>query len=71
MGARSCTRLTSAYLLVGSQKGILSSYLLPTDLTSTPDANPEPTHMLVEHSDNICCLDVSKGGLVASGSWDK
>jgi phospholipase A-2-activating protein len=63
--------LTSAYLLVGSQKGILSSYLLPTDLALTPDSNPEPTHILVEHSDNICCLDVSKGSLVASGSWDK
>lgn len=32
---------------------------------------PEPTHTLIEHSQNLCCMDVSQGGLIASGSWDK
>lgn len=39
----------------------------PTDDSSLP----EPTHTLIEHSQNLCCMDVSQEGLIASGSWDK
>ncbi|WVQ77835.1 hypothetical protein IAR50_007530 [Cryptococcus sp. DSM 104548] len=73
----SCVGLTSwngeAYLLVGSQSGILASYPLPSEGSAPPteDVLPEPVHTLIEHSQNLCCMDVSKGGLIATGSWDK
>lgn len=41
----------------------------PTPADDSP--LPEPTHTLIEHSQNLCCMDVSQGGLIASGSWDK
>ncbi|WWC62195.1 uncharacterized protein I303_104790 [Kwoniella dejecticola CBS 10117] len=74
----SCVGLTrwngQAFLLLGSQSGILSSYTLPSPDSPPPaDDAPleEPYHTLVEHRQNLCCLDTSKGGLIATGSWDK
>ncbi|TYJ54476.1 hypothetical protein B9479_004895 [Cryptococcus floricola] len=73
----SCAALTTwngeAYLLVGSQSGILASYPLPSPETAPPaqDVLPEPVHTLIEHSQNLCCIDVSQDALVATGSWDK
>nr|ODO04023.1 phospholipase A-2-activating protein [Cryptococcus depauperatus CBS 7855] len=74
----SCVGMTrwngQAYLLVGSQSGTLSSYALPSLETASPTGNetlPEPVHTLFEHAQNLCCMDVSQSGLVASGSWDK
>ncbi|KIR59591.1 phospholipase A-2-activating protein [Cryptococcus bacillisporus CA1873] len=74
----SCTGMVSwggqAFLLVGSSSGILASYVLPAMDSPAPADDsplPEPTHTLIEHSQNLCCMDVSQGGLIASGSWDK
>ncbi|CAG8524432.1 17428_t:CDS:10 [Racocetra fulgida] len=34
--------------------------------------NPqEPVYSLIGHSDNVCALDVTPSGFIASGSWDK
>lgn len=66
-------QLTTDYLLIGSSKGLLSSYHVPaiTNDNSTVDApTVEPFHTLIEHRQNLCCIDASKGGLIASGSWD-
>jgi phospholipase A-2-activating protein len=63
--------LMVAYLLAGNMTGVLSTYILPSMMDATPDSTPEPQHVLVEHKQNICCMDVSKGGLIATGSWDK
>lgn len=63
-----------AFLVIGSASGLLSSYALPS-MTSQPPAidapTQEPNHTIAEHNLNLCCLDASKGGLIASGSWDK
>ncbi|BEJ16389.1 hypothetical protein CspHIS471_0509940 [Cutaneotrichosporon sp. HIS471] len=61
------------YMLIGSSKGLLSTYLIPavTNDASTVDAPTiEPFHTLIEHRQNLCCIDASQGGLIASGSWD-
>lgn len=67
-------RYRPAFLLAGSSNGVLSTYALPSS-TSLPPASDaplqEPHHTLIEHKQNLCCMDTSKGGLVASGSWDK
>jgi phospholipase A-2-activating protein len=71
--AHVCGELTADYLLIGSSKGLLSSYQIPatTNDASTVDAPTlEPFHTLIEHRQNLCCIDASQGGLVASGSWD-
>lgn len=64
----------AAYLLIGSSTGLLSSYILPS-LDSAPPALDAPTiqphHTLIEHRQNLCSIDSSKGGLIATGSWDK
>lgn len=53
---------------------MLSSYALPS-LGANPPAIDAPTqqpqHTLIEHRQNLCCIDSSKSGLIASGSWDK
>ncbi|WVF71170.1 hypothetical protein IAT40_005968 [Kwoniella sp. CBS 6097] len=74
----SCVGLTrwngEAFLLLGSQSGILSSYILPSPNAAPPPVDgplEEPYHTLVEHRQNLCCMDTSKGGLIATGSWDK
>ncbi|EIW66002.1 hypothetical protein TREMEDRAFT_41188 [Tremella mesenterica DSM 1558] len=62
-----------AFLLVGSSSGILSTYILPSATTPPPpgDALPEPYHLLIEHKQNLCSMDTSPGGLIATGSWDQ
>ncbi|WVQ99687.1 hypothetical protein IAU59_006826 [Kwoniella sp. CBS 9459] len=74
----SCAGLTrwngEAFLLLGSQSGILSSYILPSPNAPPPPSDgplEEPYHTLVEHRQNLCCMDTSAGGLIATGSWDK
>ncbi|WRT66660.1 uncharacterized protein IL334_003620 [Kwoniella shivajii] len=74
----SCVGMTrwngQAFLLLGSQSGILASYVLPSpDAPPPPDTGSleDPFHTLVEHRQNLCCLDTSKNGLIATGSWDK
>lgn len=60
-------------MLIGSSKGMLASYVVPevTNDNSALDApTVEPFHTLIEHRQNLCCIDASKGGLIASGSWD-
>ncbi|KAK8864675.1 hypothetical protein IAR55_001927 [Kwoniella newhampshirensis] len=63
-----------AFLLVGSSSGILATYTLPSPTAPPPPPDgvlQEPFHTLIEHRQNLCCLDTSKGGLIATGSWDK
>ncbi|KAL7422039.1 hypothetical protein Q5752_003812 [Cryptotrichosporon argae] len=61
-----------AYLLIGSSSGLLSSFRLPSTASATaPDELPSPVHTLIEHRQNLCCIDTSPGGLIATGSWDK
>ncbi|KAL1411377.1 hypothetical protein Q8F55_002333 [Vanrija albida] len=63
-----------AYLLIGSSTGLLSSYVLPAldSAASSFDAPTiQPHHTLIEHRQNLCAIDSSKGGLIATGSWDK
>lgn len=70
----SCALTHPAYLVIGSASGLLSSYTLPS-LTSQPPAidapSQQPQHTLAEHTLNLCCIDASPGGLLATGSWDK
>ncbi|ORX35613.1 PLAA family ubiquitin binding-domain-containing protein [Kockovaella imperatae] len=70
----SCVGMTrwngEAYLLVGSSSGVLSTFVLPSATAppqSTNGPGPDPYHTLVEHKQNLCCIDTSKGGLIASG----
>jgi phospholipase A-2-activating protein len=71
IGEKAGCLLMAAYLLVGSNTGILSTFILPSAFGPTPDSTPEPTQYLVEHKQNLCCMDVSGNGLIASGSWDQ
>lgn len=64
-------RLTPAHLLVGSVNGVLSVFPLPSVDAPTPDGMAEPERTLIEHTANLCCLDTSPRGLIASGSWDQ
>ncbi|KAK1923997.1 WD40-repeat-containing domain protein [Papiliotrema laurentii] len=59
-----------AHLLVGSVNGVLSVFPLPSVDAPTPDGMAEPERTLIEHTANLCCLDTSPRGLIASGSWD-
>lgn len=62
----------TAFLLLGSSNGVLSTFMLPSTTSPPPtSASPEPHHTLIEHKQNLCCMDTSKAGLIASGSWDK
>jgi phospholipase A-2-activating protein len=64
----------AAYMLMGSSSGILSTFQLPSATSYQPpsiDSMPQPYHTLIEHKQNLCCMDVSKNGLIATGSWDK
>ncbi|WVR06773.1 hypothetical protein IAU60_003808 [Kwoniella sp. DSM 27419] len=74
----SCVGMTryngEAFLLLGSQSGILASYMLPSPNAPPPRDGSmleEPFHTLVEHRQNLCCMDTTSGGLIATGSWDK
>jgi phospholipase A-2-activating protein len=62
-----------AFLLVGSSSGILSSYTLPSATSNPPPGGQmqDPYHTLIEHKQNLCCMDTSKNGLIATGSWDQ
>ncbi len=64
---------TSAYLLMGSSSGLLTTYMLPsaTSPPSLPNDLPQPNHTLIEHRQNLCSMDSSDAGLIATGSWDK
>jgi phospholipase A-2-activating protein len=50
-------------------------YLLTAGADTLVQAWPmdasEPTHALVGHALNVCCLAVSRSGSIISGSWDK
>ncbi|KAK4685850.1 phospholipase A-2-activating protein, partial [Tremellales sp. Uapishka_1] len=73
----SCVGMTKsggeAFLLMGSNNGILTTYQLPSNALAQPPADyiPTPYHTLVEHNQNLCCMDVSAAGLIGTGSWDK
>jgi len=65
--------LMIAFLLVGSSSGILTTYTLPSASANPPPdgQTQDPYHTLIEHKQNLCCMDTSKNGLIATGSWDQ
>lgn len=36
----------------------------------TPSTGSNPLRTLIGHSGNVCCLNATQDGLLASGSWD-
>ena len=67
------SKLMIAFLLVGSSSGILSTYTLPSASSNPPPEGQmqDPYHTLIEHKQNLCCMDTSKNNLIATGSWDQ
>jgi hypothetical protein len=54
----------AGYVVTGGQEAIINIFSL-----SNPKDDPDFT--LLGHSDNICALDVTAGGSIISGSWDR
>ncbi|KAF9059500.1 WD40-repeat-containing domain protein [Rhodocollybia butyracea] len=52
------------YAVTGSQDSIINVFSL-----SSPKEDPD--FSLLGHSDNVCTLDVTPGGTIISGSWDR
>ncbi|THU81513.1 phospholipase A-2-activating protein [Dendrothele bispora CBS 962.96] len=52
------------YAVTGSQDSIINVFSL-----SNPRDDPDFT--LLGHSENVCALDVTPGGVIISGSWDR
>ncbi|KAE9398980.1 WD40 repeat-like protein [Gymnopus androsaceus JB14] len=52
------------YAVTGSQDSIINVYSL-----SSPKEDPD--FSLLGHSENVCTLDVTPGGTIISGSWDR
>ncbi|KAF9532143.1 phospholipase A-2-activating protein [Crepidotus variabilis] len=52
------------YAVTGGQDAVVNIF----DLQNPRD---EPDFCLIGHSENICTLDVTPGGTIISGSWDK
>lgn len=40
------------------------------DFETASSASANPIKTLIGHSGNVCCLDATPDGLLASGSWD-
>ncbi|KAF5373632.1 hypothetical protein D9758_000932 [Tetrapyrgos nigripes] len=55
---------SKGYVVTGGQEAIINIFSL-----SNPKDDPDFT--LLGHSENICALDVSAGGAIISGSWDR
>ncbi|EKM82501.1 hypothetical protein AGABI1DRAFT_34287 [Agaricus bisporus var. burnettii JB137-S8] len=52
------------YVATGGQEAIIHVFSLDSP-------KEEPTYSLLGHTENICTLDVTQGGSIISGSWDK
>ncbi|KIK61833.1 hypothetical protein GYMLUDRAFT_165567 [Collybiopsis luxurians FD-317 M1] len=52
------------YIVTGGQEAIINVFSL-----STPKKDPD--FSLLGHTDNVCALDVTPGGTIISGSWDR
>lgn len=52
------------YAVTGGQDSIINVFSL-----SSPKDDPD--FSLLGHSENVCTLDVTPGGTIVSGSWDR
>ncbi|KAH9483874.1 Protein DOA1 [Psilocybe cubensis] len=52
------------YVVTGGQDAVINIFNLET-------AKDDPDFCLLGHLENICALDVTPGGTIISGSWDK
>lgn len=52
------------YAVTGGQESVINIF----DLAKSKD---DPDFCLLGHLDNVCTLDVTPGGTIISGSWDK
>lgn len=52
------------YAVTGGQDTVINVFSLETP-------KDDPDFSLVGHTENVCALDVTSGGTIISGSWDK
>ena len=52
------------YAVTAGQESVINVF----DLATPKD---DPDFCLLGHRDNVCTLDVTPGGTIISGSWDK
>jgi phospholipase A-2-activating protein len=52
------------YAVTGGQEAVINIF----SLASLKD---DPDFSLLGHTENVCALDVTAGGAIVSGSWDK
>ncbi|KAG8859365.1 hypothetical protein FRB96_004580 [Tulasnella sp. 330] len=52
------------YAVTGSQDAIINVYAIGS-------SSQDPVYTLLGHSDNVCSLDTTAGGVILSGSWDQ
>jgi len=55
---------SKGYVVTGGQDTVINIYRLD-------EPRDEPDFTLLGHSDNVCTLNVSAGGTIVSGSWDR
>jgi phospholipase A-2-activating protein len=57
-------RSAKGYAVTGGQDTVINVFSLES-------SKEDPDFSLVGHADNVCALDVSAGGAIISGSWDR
>jgi phospholipase A-2-activating protein len=56
--------MCEGYAVTGGQDTVINVF----SLNSPKD---DPDFSLLGHTENVCALDVTPGGVIISGSWDK
>lgn len=54
----------TGYAVTGSQDAIINVYAIGS-------SSQDPVYTLLGHSNNVCSLDTTAGGIILSGSWDQ
>jgi len=54
----------TGYVVTGGQETVINVFSLDS-------SREEPSYSLLGHTENVCTLDVTPGGSIISGSWDK
>jgi phospholipase A-2-activating protein len=57
-------QIFAGYAVTGGQDTVINIF----SLDSPKD---DPDFSLLGHTDNVCALDVTPGGAIISGSWDR
>lgn len=52
--------------ITGGNDSVINSW----DLQAATSSTINPLRTLIGHSSNVCCLNATEDGLLASGSWD-